>query len=167
MAQFSFDVVSQVDEQEVRNALDQARREIGQRFDFKGTGTEIDQEGTPIETITIRANSEGRVAAALDVVKERMVRRNVPLKALQEGKVLPAAGGTFRQTIEIVQGISDEKARAINKFVKEKAAKGVSSQTQGSQVRVTGKKRDDLQAVIAALKGHNFELPLQFKNFRD
>ena len=165
MAQFSFDVVSQVDEQEVRNALDQARREISQRFDFKGTGTEMDQEGTPIKTINVRASSEGRVAAAVEVLKEKMVRRNVPLKALQEGKVLPAAGGTFKQTLEIVQGISDEKARTINKFIKGKALK-VQTQIQGDQLRVLSKSKDDLQVAIKSLKEEDFGIALQFTNYR-
>jgi hypothetical protein len=165
MAQFSFDVVSQVDEQEVRNALDQARREIGQRFDFKGTGTEVEQEGTPIKTITIRANSEGRVTAAVDVVKEKMVRRNVPLKALHEGKILPAAGGTYKETIEVVQGISDEKARTINKFIKSEALK-VQTQIQGDQLRILSKSKDDLQLAIKSLKEEDFGIALQFTNYR-
>lgn len=165
MAQFSFDVVSQVDEQEVRNALDQARREIGQRFDFKGTSTEVDQEGTPIKTITIRANSEGRVTAAVDVVKEKMVRRNVPLKALHEGKILPAAGGTYKETIEVVQGISDEKARTINKFIRSKALK-VQTQIQGDQLRILSKSKDDLQLAIKSLKEEDFGIALQFTNYR-
>jgi cyclic-di-GMP-binding protein len=162
MAQFSFDVVSQVDEQEVRNALDQARREISQRFDFKGTDTEITHEGS---SIGVRANSEGRVAAAVDVLKERMVRRNVPLKALQEGKVLPAAGGHYKQTIDIVQGISDEKARTINKFIKAKSLK-VQTQVQGDQLRVVSKSKDDLQAAIKSLREEDFGIALQFTNYR-
>jgi cyclic-di-GMP-binding protein len=162
MAQFSFDVVSQVDEQEVRNALDQARREISQRFDFKGTDTAIDHEGA---SITVRANSEGRVTAAVDVIKEKMVRRNVSLKALEEGKVLPAAGTTYKQQIDIVQGISDEKARTINKFIKGKSLK-VQTQIQGDQLRVLSKSKDDLQVAIKSLKAEDFGIPLQFINFR-
>jgi uncharacterized protein YajQ (UPF0234 family) len=162
MAQFSFDVVSQVDEQEVRNALDQARREISQRFDFKNTATEIGHEGAAIE---VRANSEGRVTAAVEVIKEKMVRRNVPLKALQEGKVLPAAGGAYKQSIAIVQGISDEKARAINKFIKGQALK-VQTQIQGDQLRVLSKSKDDLQLAIKSLKEQDFGLALQFVNYR-
>lgn len=165
MAQFSFDVVSQVDDQEVKNALDQARREIGQRFDFKGTDTGIEHEGIPTKTISIKANSEGRVEAAVDVLKEKMVRRNVPLKALQEGKILPAAGGHFKMTIDLVQGISDEKARAINKFIKSKGLK-VQSQIQGDQLRVMSKSKDDLQLAIKDLKEEDFGIALQFINFR-
>ena len=165
MAQFSFDVVSQVDDQEVRNALDQARREISQRFDFKGTDTEIEHEGSPTTSITVRANSEGRVTAAVEVLKEKMVRRNVPLKALQEGKVLPAASGHFKQTIEVVQGISDEKARTINKFIKGRSLK-VQTQIQGDQLRVLSKSKDDLQVAIKSLKEEDFGIALQFTNFR-
>ena len=162
MAQASFDVVSEVDQQEVINALDQARREITQRFDFKNTGTEIRHESDHIE---IRANSEGRVEAALDVIKEKMVRRNVSLKALSPGKIEPAGGSNFKQSIDIVHGISDEKARTINKFIKGLGNK-VQSQIQGDQLRVSSKSRDDLQAVIKALKEEDFGIPLQFTNYR-
>jgi hypothetical protein len=163
MAQFSFDVVSEVDAQELRNALDQARREIINRFDFKNTGTEIrNEEESKIE---IGANSEGRVEAALEVLKEKMVRRNVSLKALQEGKVEPAAGGNFKQAISLVHGINDEKARTINKFLKALPAK-VQSQVQGEQLRVMSKNKDDLQAAIKALREEDFGIPLQFTNYR-
>jgi hypothetical protein len=165
MAQSSFDVVSQIDDQEVKNALDQARREISQRFDFKATDTSIDSEGTPTKSITIKANSEGRVEAALDVLKEKMVRRNVPLKALTEGKILPAAGGHFKMVVDLVQGISDEKARAINKFIKGKSLK-VQTQVQGDQLRVMSKSKDDLQLAIKSLKEEDFGIALQFINFR-
>lgn len=162
MAQFSFDVVSEVDAQEVTNALDQARREITQRFDFKNTGTEIAQADNSIE---IKANSEGRVEAALEVIKEKMVRRNVSLKALDPGRIEPAAGGNFKQTIQLVHGITDEKARTINKFIKGLGSK-VQSQIQGEQLRVTSKSKDDLQIVIQALKEEDFGIPLQFTNYR-
>jgi uncharacterized protein YajQ (UPF0234 family) len=162
LAQASFDVVSEVDAQEVRNALDQARREITTRFDFKNTGTEISHEGDVIE---IHSDSEGRVQAANDVLKDKMVRRNVSLKALQEGKIEPAASSTYRQKITLVKGINEEKARAMNKFIKGLPVK-VQSQVQGESLRVTGKSRDDLQAVIAALKDEDFGIPLQFTNYR-
>ncbi|MGH2812614.1 MAG: YajQ family cyclic di-GMP-binding protein [Actinomycetota bacterium] len=162
MAQFSFDVVSQVDMQEVRNAVDQARREVGTRFDFKDTGTEIVHEEA---TIRIRSNSEGRVTAALDVLKEKLVRRKVSLKALQEGRIEPAAKGTHQQTITVVQGINDEKARAMNKLVKSLGLK-VQSQVQADQLRVTAKAKDDLQKVIQALRDEDFGIPLQFTNYR-
>jgi uncharacterized protein YajQ (UPF0234 family) len=163
VAQASFDVVSEIDAQEVRNALDQARREISTRFDFKNTGTEIlHNEASVIE---IHANSEGRVQAAVDVVKDKMVRRDVSLKALKEGKIEPAAGSTYKVTITLVQGIDDEKARAVNKFIKTLPVK-VQSQVQGDQLRVTGKSRDDLQTVIKALREEDFGIPLQFTNYR-
>lgn len=162
MAQFSFDVVSEVDAQEVTNALDQARREVGTRFDFKNTGTEIRREGPVIE---IRSNSEGRVKAAVEVLKEKMVRRNVSLKALEEGKIEPAAGGAFKQSVTLVHGISDEKARAINKLIKGLGLR-VQSQVQGQQMRVTSKSKDDLQAVVRALREADFGIPLQFTNYR-
>ena len=160
----SFDVVSELDMQEVRNAVDQAQREVSTRFDFKGTGSAVELgEGE----IRLRSASDDRLRALVQVLEEKLVRRKVSLKALSYGKVEEAAKGSVRQTVTLVAGISDEKAREINRFVKDKAAKGVSSSTQGNQVRVQGKKRDDLQAVIAALREHDFGLPLQFKNYRD
>jgi uncharacterized protein YajQ (UPF0234 family) len=163
VAQSSFDVVSEIDAQEIRNALDQARREISTRFDFKNTGTEIiHNEDASIE---IHANSEGRVEAAVEVLKDKMVKRNVSLKALKEGKVEPGAGSTYKQKITLVQGIDDEKARAMNKFIKGLPVR-VQSQVQGEQLRVTAKSRDDLQAVIKALKEEDFGIPLQFTNYR-
>ena len=163
MAQASFDVVSEIDAQEVRNALDQARREISTRFDFKATGTDI--EHTDETTINIHANSEGRVQAAVEVLKDKLVKRNVSLKALDEGKIEPGASGTYKQKITLVKGISDEKSRAINKFIKGLPVR-VQSQMQGEQLRVTGKSRDDLQTVIQALKDEDFGIPLQFTNYR-
>ena len=160
----SFDVVSQVDMQEVRNALDQASREIANRFDFKGTDSTIDLSDTEI---TLHSNSEQRLKALVQVLEEKFVRRNVPLKALAYGKIQEASKGAARQVVTLNVGISDEKAREINKFIKAEGPKGVQSQVQGDQLRVTGKKRDDLQATIAALKGHDFDVPLQFVNFRD
>ena len=158
----SFDIVSQVDLAEVTNAVDQARREIVQRFDFKNTGTSIEQDHDLIE---LRSSTEDRLKAAVEVVKDKMVRRQVSLKALHEGPVLPAAKGTYRQTVNINRGISDEKARDINKAIKELGLK-VQTQVQGDQIRVTAKARDDLQAVIADLKERDFGIPLQFTNYR-
>ncbi len=158
----SFDIVSEVDLAEVRNAVDQARREIVQRFDFKDTGTGMDFDESLIE---IRSGTEERLKAALEVLKEKCVRREVSLKALSEGPVQPAAKGTYRQAVNINSGISDEKAREINKFVKGLGVK-VQTQVQGEQIRVTGKVRDDLQAVIKALKERDFGIPLQFTNYR-
>lgn len=160
----SFDVVSQVDMQEVRNAVDQASREISNRFDFKGTDSSIDLAGTEL---TLHSNTEQKLKALVQVLEEKLVKRSVPLKALAYGKVQEAAKGAVRQVVTLNVGISDEKAREINKFIKANGPKGVSSQVQGDQLRVSGKKRDDLQATIAALKGHDFDVPLQFVNFRD
>jgi uncharacterized protein YajQ (UPF0234 family) len=160
----SFDVVSEVDLQEVRNAVDQAGRELHTRFDFKGTDSSVELgEGE----IRMRSSTEDRLKAVRQVLEEKLVRRNVSLKAIDYGKVEEASGGAARQTAKIVAGISSDKAREINKKIKASAPKGIQSQTQGDQVRVSGKKRDDLQSVIAALKADDFGIPLQFINFRD
>jgi len=160
----SFDVVSELDLQEVRNAVDQAQREVSTRFDFKDTGSAIELGDGEIR---LKSASEDRLRALTQVLEEKLVRRQVSLKALSYGKVEDAAKGAVRQTVALAAGISDEKARQINRFVKEKAPKGVSSQSQGDQVRVTAKKKDDLQLAIAALKQEDFGIPVQFKNFRD
>jgi hypothetical protein len=160
----SFDVVSEVDLQEVRNAVDQAGRELHTRFDFKGTDSAVDLGDAEIR---LKSSTEDRLKAVRQVLEEKLVRRNVSLKAIDYGKVEEASGGTARQTAKIVAGISSEKAREVNKKIKEAAAKGIQSQTQGDQVRVTGKKRDDLQTTIAALKSADLGLALQFQNFRD
>jgi len=159
---FSFDVVSEVELSEVRNAYDQASREILTRVDFKNTGTSLAQDDDLIE---IRSSTENRLKAALEVLKEKMVRREVPLKALHEGPVLAAAKGTVKQAVNINRGISDDKGREISKFVKGLGLK-VQVQIQGEQLRVTSKTKDDLQGVIRALKEHDFDIPLQFTNYR-
>jgi cyclic-di-GMP-binding protein len=160
----TFDVVSQIDRQEVRNAVDQAQREIATRFDFKNTNSSIEQNEL---VLTLRSVSEDRVVALRQVLEEKLVRRGVSLKGLDYGDVEEAAHSTVRQVATIKVGISSEKAREINKLIKEKAPKGVSSQTQGEMVRVSSKKRDDLQAVIAALKAADLGIPVQFENFRN
>jgi cyclic-di-GMP-binding protein len=160
----SFDVVSEVDRQEVRNAVDQAQRELANRFDFKNTNSSIEQNELEL---TIRTVSEDRLRAIKQLIEEKLVKRNVSLKGLDWGKVEEATQGTVRQVVTIAVGIGADKAREINKLIKEKAPKGVSSQTQGDQIRVTGKKRDDLQATMAALKEADLGIPLQFNNFRD
>ena len=160
----TFDVVSEVDMQEVRNAIDQAVREVSTRFDFKDTGSSIELAGHEVH---LHSSSEDRMKALVQVVEEKLVKRNVPLKALDRGKVEPAAKGTVRQTLMLRAGIDQDHAKRINKFLKDLSLKGVSSQTQGDQLRVSGKKRDDLQAAIAALKAEDFDIPLQFTNFRD
>jgi uncharacterized protein YajQ (UPF0234 family) len=151
-----------VDLQEVRNAYDQTNREIITRFDFKGTDTSLSLDDDLIE---IRSSTENRLEAAREVLKEKFIRRSISLKALREGPVLPAARGTVRQAINVNRGISDDKAREINKFIKASGIK-VQTQIQKDQLRVTGKKKDDLQAVIAAIKDHDFDIPLQFTNYR-
>jgi uncharacterized protein YajQ (UPF0234 family) len=160
----SFDVVSEIDKQEVRNAVDQAAREVANRFDFKGTNTSIDLGD---ESITLHSITEDRLTAARQVLEEKLVKRKVSLKALDYQKVEEAAGGTARQHVNLVAGISTDKAKTLNKFIKGLGLKGVQSQVQGEQLRVTGKKRDDLQATIAALREEDFGIPLQFNNFRD
>jgi cyclic-di-GMP-binding protein len=160
----TFDVVSEVDMQEVKNAVDQAAREVATRFDFKDTGTSVELSG---DDLRLASATEDRLRALVQVVEEKLVRRQVSLKALERGQVEEAAKGTVRQTISIKAGISKEHARRLNKFIKDLGHKGVSSQVQGEQLRVSGKKRDDLQATIAALKGEDFGIPLQFTNFRD
>jgi uncharacterized protein YajQ (UPF0234 family) len=159
---FSFDVVSEVDLAEVTNAVDQARREIVTRFDFKNTGTSLEQDEDLVE---FRSSTESRLKAAVDVFKDKCVRRQVPLKALAEGPILPAAKGTFRQTVNIRRGIDDDKGRELNKFIRGLGTK-VQTQVQGRQLRVTSKSKDDLQTVIGALKEQDFDIPLQFTNYR-
>ncbi len=160
----SFDVVSKVDMQEVRNALDQVEREIANRFDFKGTDSSATLNGNEIE---LHSNTEQKMKALVQVLEEKFVKRQVPLKALTYGKVTEAAKATVRQVVSLTVGISEEKAREINKYIKNLGTKGVQSQVQGDQLRVTGKKRDDLQAVIASLREADLGVPLQFINFRD
>jgi uncharacterized protein YajQ (UPF0234 family) len=160
----TFDVVSQVDMQEVKNAVDQAHREVSTRFDFKNTDSTVELSGQEIQ---LHSATEDRLRALVQVLEEKLVKRQVSLKALDYGKVEEAARGTARQTVTLKAGISSDNARAINRLIKEKAPKGISSQTQGDQVRVSSKKRDDLQTVISALKEHDFGIPLQFENFRD
>ena len=160
----SFDVVSEVDRQELRNAIDQAQREIATRFDFKNTDSSIEHKDL---VLTLRTVSEDRLAALRLVVEEKLVKRGVSLKGVEFGKVEEATQNTVRQVVTIKVGIGADKAREINRMIKEKGPKGISSQTQGEMVRVSGKKRDDLQAVIALLKGADLGIPLQFQNFRD
>jgi len=160
----SFDVVSEVDAQEVKNAVDQAQREIGTRFDFKNTNSTIEQNEM---VITLRTMSEDRLTALRTVLEEKLVKRGVSLRGVDYGDVQEATQNTVRQVVTIKVGISSEKAREINKLIKEKAEKGTSSQTQGDSIRVTAKKRDSLQGVIAMLKAEDVGIPLQFQNFRD
>lgn len=144
--------------------MDQASREVATRFDFKNTGASVELKDKEIE---LNAPTEDRRRALVQVLEEKLVRRQVSLKALSYGKIEEASKGALRQTITLNAGISSDHAKKINKLVKDLGLKGVQSQTQGDQVRVTGKKRDELQAVIAALKEQDLDIPLQFGNFRD
>jgi uncharacterized protein YajQ (UPF0234 family) len=160
----SFDVVSEVDMQEVRNAVDQAHRELSTRFDFKNTDSVIELKDNSIE---LESASEERLKAAVQVLEEKLVKRKVSLKTLEFGKVEEATKGRARQKAALQSGINQEKAKAIGKYVKELGLKGVQHQVQGDQLRIIGKKRDDLQTAIAKLKEHDFGIPLQFTNFRE
>jgi hypothetical protein len=160
----TFDIVSEVDMQEVRNAVDQANREAATRFDFKNTDSEIELGDNDL---VLRSSTEDRLRALRQVLDEKFVKRQVSLKALDAGKIEEAQKGTVRQHIAIRAGISSDHAKKLNKFIKDLGLKGVSSQTQGEQLRVSGKKRDDLQEVIAKCKAEDFGIPLQFTNFRD
>ncbi len=159
----SFDVVSQVDDQEVRNAVDQSMREIVNRYDFKGTDTTV---ALTDEGITVESASDHRVEAAIDVLKTKLVRRNVSLKSLAGGEIKPAAGGRSRAEFTLTHGISQDAARELSNHSRGMGTK-VQVQIQGDQLRVQGKKRDELQAVIAELKGLDYALPLQYVNYRD
>ena len=160
----SFDVVSEIDRQELKNAVDQAQRELANRYDFKNTNSSIELADL---NLTLKTSSEDRLKALKLLLEERLVKRNVSLKCLDWGKVEGASGDTVRQLVSIKVGINSDKAREVNRLIKDKGPKGVSSQTQSDQVRVTGKKRDDLQSVIALLKSNDLGIPLQFINFRD
>jgi len=159
----TFDVVSQVDMQEIDNAVNQTRKEVGQRYDFKDTATEIRLEKNEIH---IQSVDDYKVKAVVEVLQSKIARRQVPLKALVYGKIEPAAGGRAKQTVTVQQGIATEKARVIVKLVKDTKLK-VQAQIQGDQVRVSGKNRDDLQRVIQLLKQQDLDVALQFVNFRD
>ena len=162
----SFDVVSEIDLQEVRNAVDQASREITQRFDFKGTGSslELTKDGEA-NAIVIRSNTDQKVKDCVKVLEEKLVKRKVPLKALQKGEIEAAGGGTARQSIKLNQGISTDKAREIVKYVKDMKVKAQAA-IQGDQIRISSKSRDVLQDIIQALKEKDFGIPLQFVNYR-
>lgn len=159
----SFDVVSEVDLQEVRNAVDQTRREVTTRYDFKGTDTRVELSD---DGIMVQSASEGRLDAAVDVLKERLVRRKVSLKALSGGSPKEVSGGRYQADFGLNRGISQDAGRELVKIVKESKLK-VQVQVQGEQLRVSGKKRDDLQTVITTLRELDYPIPLQFTNYRD
>jgi cyclic-di-GMP-binding protein len=160
----TFDVVSEMDMQEVRNAVDQTSRELATRFDFKGTESEVELKDDAIE---MESASEERLKAVAQVLEEKLVRRKISLKALDYGKIEEASRGRARQKVALQVGITSDKARDIGKYLKGLGLKGVQHQVQGDQLRVSGKKRDDLQKAIQSMKDHDFGIPLQFTNFRD
>ena len=163
MADASFDIVSKVDHQEADNAVNQAAKELSQRFDFRGTDTTIAWAGE--DGVTITSSTEERCKAAIDVFKDKLIKRGVSLRAFEVGD--PAASGkVYKVTGSLVQGIATDKAKAIVKRIKDEGPKGVQAQIQGDQLRVSGKKRDDLQAVQAMLKQADLDIALQFTNYR-
>lgn len=160
--EFSFDIVSKTEMQEVANAIQQAQKELAQRFDFKGSKSSIELTG---EEIVLVSDDEGKLRSVKDIVEGKLVKRHVSLKALEYGKIEQAALGTVRQRAKIVQGIESEKAKAIVKAIKDAKLK-VQASIQGDQVRVTGRNKDDLQRAIAIAKENDFGIPLQFTNYR-
>jgi len=159
----SFDVVSKVDAQEVDNAFQQTKKELGQRYDFKGTDTDVERTE---EGIVLRSSTEDRLKAAYEVLVERGIKRKISPRTWDPGKLEPSARGTFRQVVKIKEGVSTEKGKEIVKLIKDAKIK-VQAQIMEDQVRVSGKNRDDLQAVIQLLRGKDLELDLQFVNMRD
>jgi len=165
MAQeFSFDVVSRVDLQEVLNAVQQASKEIGTRFDFRGSKSKIEWNEKEL-TLTLTSDDAGKLKSVVDILETRLVKRGIAVKALDYGKVEDAAGGTVRQVVKVQQGIATEKAREIVKAIKDRKLK-VQASIQSDQVRVTGRSKDDLQGAMAVLRTGDFGLPLQFTNYR-
>jgi uncharacterized protein YajQ (UPF0234 family) len=163
MADSSFDIVSKVDRQEVDNALNQAAKELATRFDFRGTDTTIEWKGD--EAIELVSSTEERVKAAVDVFKEKLVRRDISMKAFDAGEPQPS-GKTYKVNGTLKQGITSENAKKVTKIIRDDGPKGVKTQIQGDEIRVTSKKRDDLQAVIALLKQADLDVALQFVNYR-
>ena len=162
MADSSFDVVSKVDTMEVQNALGQAQKEIAQRYDFKGVDASIDFSG---EKVLLKANSEDRVKAVLEVFEQKLIKRGISLRSLDAGKPFPS-GKEYRIEAAFKQGISSEDAKKISKIIRDEGPKSVKSQIQGDELRVQSKSRDDLQATMALLKGKDLDVALQFVNFR-
>jgi cyclic-di-GMP-binding protein len=160
----SFDIVSEIDLQEVHNAVNQANKEASTRFDFKGTDAEVEFGE---KELTLKASTEDRLKALYQLLEEKMVKRQVSLKTLEPGKIEVASHNSARQKVALKAGISQEVGKKINKLIKDSGMKNLSSSIQGDQVRVTGKQRDDLQKAIAFLKEADIDTPLQFTNFRD
>lgn len=162
MADSSFDIVSKIDRQEVDNALNQTVKEVGHRFDFKGTGAEIAWSGKDIE---IKANSEERAKAVLDVLRDKVVKRGLSLKILDPGEP-KLSGKEYRLRISLKEGIDQEHAKKISKMIRDEGPKGVKAQIIGEELRVSSKKKDELQAIISMLKGKDLDIALQFVNYR-
>ena len=158
----SFDIVSKVDRQEVDNALNQTARELSQRFDFKNTGASIAWSGEDIE---LRANAEDRVKAVLDVFKEKLIKRGISLKTLDAGEPF-ASGREYRITATVNEGINQDNAKKVAKLIRDEGPKGVKAQIQGDELRVSSKSKDDLQSVMALVKGKDFDFAVQFTNYR-
>ena len=162
MADSSFDVVSKVDKMEADNAVNQARKEVEQRYDFKNVGASIEWSG---EKVLLKANTEERVKAVLEVLESKFIKRGITLKSLDTGEPY-ASGKEFRVEVGLKNGIEQDAAKKINKLIRDEAPKTVKSQIQGDELRVSSKSRDDLQAVIALLKGKDFDFAIQFVNYR-
>ncbi|MFC4599011.1 YajQ family cyclic di-GMP-binding protein [Cohnella hongkongensis] len=161
-SEYSFDVVSKVDMQEMNNAVHQAMKEIETRFDFKGSKSDIKLEN---DQLTVISDSDFKLQSVVDILQSKMIKRGVPILNLDYGKIEPASGGTVRQVIKLKQGIDQENAKKMNLLIRDSKLK-VKSQIQGDQLRVTGKSKDDLQAVMSLLKGAGLPLELQFTNYR-
>jgi cyclic-di-GMP-binding protein len=159
----SFDIVSKLDRQEVDNALNQAVKEIGTRFDFRGVGAALSWSGE--QAIDVRANSEERAKAVLDVLKDKLVKRGVSLKVLDPGEP-KLSGREYRMAVALKEGITQDDAKKISKVIRDEGPAGVRAQIQGDELRVSSKKKDDLQTVISLLKGKEFDFALQFVNYR-
>ena len=163
MADSSFDIVSKLDRQEVDNALGQTAREIATRFDFKGTGATIEWQGE--HAVEITASADDRASAVLDVFKDKLIKRNQSLKVLEAGDPRQS-GRESKIDVTLKEGISQEQAKKVGKLIRDEGPKGVKVQVQGDELRVTSKKRDDLQAVISLVKGQDYDFPVQFTNYR-
>jgi len=162
MADSSFDIVSKVDKMEAENALHQAQKEIEQRYDFKGVGASVDWSG---EKLLMKASSEERVRAVLDVLQSKLVKRGISLKSLDAGEPF-ASGKEYRIEASLKNGIEQEQAKKINKIIRDEGPKSVKSQIQGDELRVSSKSRDDLQEIIALLKSSDLDIDIQFTNYR-
>lgn len=163
MADSSFDVVSKIDSMEIENAVNQARKEVEQRYDFKGVGAEVALSGP--DMILIKANTEERALAVLDVLQSRVIKRGMSIKVLDTGDPY-ASGKEYRIESKLKEGIDQATAKKLNKLIRDEGPKGVKSQIQGDELRVSSKSRDDLQATMALLKGADIDVPLQFVNYR-